>query len=61
MTAQVFDNIGSPDNLEGFEELDEEDQERVREAFKQGGVPEEAEAKNKVNSWPWGLDRCRCK
>lgn len=50
MTPTVLENIGSAENLIGFELLTEEDQERVLEAFEQGAVPEWEEADKEVSS-----------
>jgi hypothetical protein len=48
VSAKVLDNIGSVDNLEGFIDLDDEDQARIRTAFEQGYVTECKEVEDKV-------------
>lgn len=48
MSGKVLDNIGSVDNLEGFSDLKDEDQQRIKKAFEQGYVPECKDVEDKV-------------
>lgn len=48
MSSKVLQNIGSEENLQGFDDLENEDKERVRKCFEQGYVPECKKIEDKV-------------